>query len=373
MALEPFSPTTMIDDGPIVDNSDSYLPCPEDDPFCNDDDKSYLTYPSIIGVFEAESVYISVIACYSIAEESPEWTEYNDSPCGISFVYSGIKKSDFNWTVYEGTDVCSVSYTSQNFHVAYNKIEVYTQPPDEDGDCTCFERSYWKQIRNDVGETETYTYKTDICRYFDKHLEIMPYAIATDRTCPAISTKTRSGWVTESIKIVYYDGPHYFQADYAIITRHYVTQTWECSECEDEDVDFPECDDSYYYSDIGYGCAGVEIYTDEYYRMIEFCSNNNGKLEHAYKVCVDYYRCKYKPGWIWVPDEDPSGTGGSWVTPEDLVPNGPWIPSDGDNTDFPGVGVSLDDYTSCCDFVPKDFIAWADGWNLNQLVPPNKR
>ncbi len=27
----------------------------------------------------------------------------------------------------------------------------------------------------------------------------------------------------------------------------------------------------------------------------------------------------------------------------------------------------------CCDYVPKDYIPWADGWMMNQLIPPNKR
>ena len=36
---------------------------------------------------------------------------------------------------------------------------------------------------------------------------------------------------------------------------------------------------------------------------------------------------------------------------------------------FPGDIDSFD----CCDYMPKDFIRWADGWNMKQLIPPNQR
>ena len=73
------------------------------------------------------------------------------------------------------------------------------------------------------------------------------------------------------------------------------------------------------------------------------------------------------PGWEWTPDRALVQIEHDILTNDDIT-----IPID---TTYPGSNgdTILDDYTSCCDFVPKDFIAWADGWNLNQLVPPNKR
>ncbi len=69
------------------------------------------------------------------------------------------------------------------------------------------------------------------------------------------------------------------------------------------------------------------------------------------------------PGTVWNPvtetcDVKPPGGGGGGGGGGDTPPLPIPIPS----TDF-----------DCCDYVPKDYIRWADGWNMKQLIPPNQR
>ena len=304
---------------------------------------------------ESES-YTLVVVC------DHDMSQY-DNPVWVSGVSGFEPTMSYQGWVYTQADFinddghCTVNITRFYVNKVYYLSVVFPQPQDEYTNCDCYgEDGYWDKTSDTASDSRTYT-ENDTRKYYNGQLSIYPEIRVSGTLCPTKSL-SRNGWVRTSLELVYAEYP-YSHLTYVIITEYYIFERLYCTYCPDEDIEFPENDPLYEYSEV-------------WYEWEEAIDCGYGQREEAYINCNQMYRCKWKPGWEWVPEDpnNPDNTGGSWV-PDEVPPPGPWIPDDGgDGEEFPGVGTPLDDYTSCCDFVPKDFIAWADGWNMSVLDEP---
>ena len=303
-------------------------------------------------------IYTRAVVCdYDISGyENPVWEETLSGV--IPYLqYAGWVYLNVTVTPLPDVSYCLLTVVKRYIHIRYELIVEVVQPTDEYTECDCYgEDGYWDKTIDSIGEEDTYI-EYDSRKYCSGELSIYPEIRVSGELCP-IKSLGRDGWVITSLDVVYQDPPSY-AISHIYVTRHYIQERLYCTFCPDEDIEFPENDPLYEYSKV-------------WYEWEEAIDCGYGQREEAYINCNQMYRCKWKPGWEWVPEDpsNPDNPGGAWV-PDEVPPPGPWVPDDGgDGEDFPGVGTPLDDYTSCCDFVPKDFIAWADGWNLSVLDEP---